>query len=140
VSVKAALLRRALAGNESSQALVLLAAGRAAFEVGSKPGDGGVGVLARHFEPDVAVELLEALVTARFRRNRIGAIVNPVQRSRYTWCAGSVTRTPFMGFVAMTPPPQELVTPGRRVLRSGRSGREPGAVRQGVMLGITSRR
>jgi hypothetical protein len=46
---------------------MLLAAGRAAGEVSTKPADGSVGVRARDFELDVAVELGEAFVAADLR-------------------------------------------------------------------------
>src|SRR5919197_280779 len=55
-----------LAADERAQALVLLAAGRAAGEVGAQARDRRVGVLAGELELDVAVEVLEALVAADF--------------------------------------------------------------------------
>ena len=43
---------------------MLLAAGRAAVEVGTHAGDRGIGVLALQLEVDVPVELVEAGVAA----------------------------------------------------------------------------
>src|SRR3712207_2079503 len=57
-------LQDLLAADERAEALVLLAAGRAADQMGPQAGDRGVGVGARELELDVAVELLEALVAA----------------------------------------------------------------------------
>src|SRR5581483_12093735 len=54
-------------GEEGDEALVLLGARRAALEVGGHAGNGGVGVVSRHLELHVAVELLEALVAAELR-------------------------------------------------------------------------
>ena len=59
-----------LAADERAQALVLLAAGGAAGEVGAQPGNGRVGVGARELELDVPVELVEALVAADLGRGR----------------------------------------------------------------------
>ena len=58
------VLQRLLAADERAQALVLLAAGGAAVEVGAQAGNRGVGVLAGELELDVAVELVEADVAA----------------------------------------------------------------------------
>src|SRR5436190_5682499 len=58
------------AGCERPQALVLLAAGRAAVEVRTQPGQGRVRVGARELEVDVTVELGEALVAADLRPGR----------------------------------------------------------------------
>ena len=46
---------------------MLLAAGRAAVEVGAQARDRAVGVLARELELDVPVELVEAGVAADLR-------------------------------------------------------------------------
>ena len=51
-------------GEQRAQALVLLAAGGAAVEMGREAGNPRVGVLARELELDVAVEELEAAVAA----------------------------------------------------------------------------
>src|SRR5215210_4307137 len=58
------VLRVALGEHERAQALVLLAARGAAHEMGAKPGDRGVRVLAVELELDEPVELCEALVAA----------------------------------------------------------------------------
>ena len=52
---------------KGAEALVLLAAGRAALEVGAQSGNRRVGVVAGELELDVAVELVEALVAADLR-------------------------------------------------------------------------
>ena len=62
-------LARLVAADERAQALVLLAAGGAAGEVGAQPGDGGVGVGAGELELDVAVELGRS---TRRSRSRLG--------------------------------------------------------------------
>ena len=49
---------------------MLLGAGRAAVEMRAHPGDGGVRILARELELDVAVEVREALVAAELRVGR----------------------------------------------------------------------
>src|SRR5207249_5509179 len=53
-----------LAADECAEALVLLAAGGAAVEVGAQPGQRGVGVLAGELELYIPVEPGEALVAA----------------------------------------------------------------------------
>ena len=53
-----------IAADERAQALVLLAAGGAAVEMGAQARERGVGVLAGELELDVAVELVEAVVAA----------------------------------------------------------------------------
>src|SRR5262245_23814737 len=53
--------------DERPQALVLLAAGGAAFEVGAEAGELAVCVTPGELELDVPVELLEALVAADLR-------------------------------------------------------------------------
>src|SRR5262245_33022993 len=63
-------LQRLLAADERAQALVLLAAGRAAGEMSAQPRDRRVGVCAGELQLDVAVELLEALVAADLRLGR----------------------------------------------------------------------
>ena len=78
VSRRAAVLRGLLAAYERLQALVLLAAGRAAREVCPQPRKLGVGVPAGNLELDEAIELLEALVAAYFRPGRPE---DPVERS-----------------------------------------------------------
>ncbi len=50
-----------LGGEQGVEAVVVLGAGGAPFEVGVHAGDGGVGVAAGELEFDVAVEVLEAL-------------------------------------------------------------------------------
>ena len=62
--------RAAFAGDELAQALVLLAAGGAAAEVGAQTGDRRVRVHPREFELDVPVELLEAPVAAHLGASR----------------------------------------------------------------------
>src|SRR5918994_2814818 len=57
-------LRRVLGADERAQALVLLPAGGAAFEVRPEARDGGVGVGSDQLQLDVTVEQLEALVAA----------------------------------------------------------------------------
>src|SRR5919201_5725596 len=57
-----------LPADERAQALVLLAAGGAAVEVGAQSGHDRVRVLAGELELDVLVELREALVAADLRR------------------------------------------------------------------------
>src|SRR5215213_4111801 len=61
---RSAALERLCATDEGAQAVVLLAARRAPFEVRAQAGDGGVGIGAGDFELDVAVELVEADVAA----------------------------------------------------------------------------
>src|SRR5215212_2589010 len=63
-------LQRLLAADERAQALVLVAAGGAAEQMGAQPGDRGVGVGTGELQLDVAVELLEALVAADFGLRR----------------------------------------------------------------------
>src|SRR3954468_10415966 len=52
------------AAGDLAQALVILAAGRAAFEMRAHPGEELVGVIAGQLEVDVLVQQLEALVAA----------------------------------------------------------------------------
>jgi hypothetical protein len=59
-----------LAAHERAQALVLLATGGAAVQVGPQARDHGVGVAAGELQLDVAVELREALVAADLRSRR----------------------------------------------------------------------
>src|SRR5918992_2216307 len=56
-----------LVGEEGAEALVLLAAGLAAGQVGADAGQAGVGVLAGQLQLDVAVQLGEAVVAAHLR-------------------------------------------------------------------------
>ena len=58
------LVARLLAGDERPQAVVLLAARGAAFEVVAHPRDATVGVRALQLQLDVPVEQLEALLAA----------------------------------------------------------------------------
>jgi hypothetical protein len=60
----------ALPTDELEEALVVLAAGRAAFEVGAHAGDLLLGFSTREFQFDVAVELLEALLAGQLRPHR----------------------------------------------------------------------
>src|SRR5436190_14254377 len=62
--------RLALGLGERAQARVLLAAGRAAFEVRAHAGDEAVDVGAGELELDVEVELLEALIAPELRSRR----------------------------------------------------------------------
>src|SRR5205085_6143186 len=62
--LRAGRLQRLLAGDESAQALVLLAACRATGEVRAKPGHAGIGVGSGELQLDVAIEVVEALVAA----------------------------------------------------------------------------
>ena len=55
-----------VAADEGEQAVVLFAAGGAAFEVGAESGNRCLGVVAAKLQLDVAVELLEAFVAAEF--------------------------------------------------------------------------
>ena len=52
------------AGDQGAQALVLLTARRAALEMGAQPRNRSVGIGARQLELDVAVELVEADLSA----------------------------------------------------------------------------
>ena len=56
---------------------MLLAAGGAAVEMRAEAWKGRVGVPARELEPDVAVELVEALVAADLR---LGRAEQPAER------------------------------------------------------------
>src|SRR5215218_3064680 len=56
-----------IAGHQVAQALVLLAAGQAAGEVGPEAGELGVGVGAGQLQLDVSVQLGEALLAAHLR-------------------------------------------------------------------------
>src|SRR5919197_387957 len=61
------VLRRRVAGEEVAQAVVILAAGGAALEVGAHAGHRGVGVCAGELELDEAVELVEARLAGQLR-------------------------------------------------------------------------
>src|SRR5207253_2252125 len=81
-----ALLRRAGPfGDERQQRLVVLAAGRAALEVGAHPGDRRLGVGPRDLELDVAVQVLEARLARHLGRGRpeqaAEHLVSPHRRS-----------------------------------------------------------
>jgi hypothetical protein len=65
--VRVAGLQGSFAADKGSQALMFLAAGRAAVQVCPQAGDGYVDVFAGELELDVAVELLEACVAADLR-------------------------------------------------------------------------
>src|ERR671934_119595 len=58
-------LRDLLTGDKRAQALVFLAARRAAVEVGAQAGNRRICILADTLELDVAVQLVEALVAAK---------------------------------------------------------------------------
>ena len=66
VATAAVSSRRCLA-YEFPQALVLLATGRAAIQVGTKPWDCCLGIEAAKLEIDVAVEFIEANVATDLR-------------------------------------------------------------------------
>jgi hypothetical protein len=53
-----------LRADQGTQALVLLAAGRAAMQVRAQTGKSGVGIVSGDLEIDKAIELFEALVAA----------------------------------------------------------------------------
>jgi hypothetical protein len=64
------VLQGRFAADEGAEALVLLAAGGAAVEVGAQARECGVHVGARELELDVAVELLEAGIAPDFGLGR----------------------------------------------------------------------
>ena len=80
-------LESLLAADERAQALVLLAAGGATLEMGAKPRDRGVRVLARQLELDVLVEEREALVAAHLGPARAE---QPAERLLEIWAFGHV--------------------------------------------------
>jgi hypothetical protein len=53
-----------LRAGQGTQALVLLAAGGAAVQVGAQTRKSGVGIVSGNLEIDIAIELFEALVAA----------------------------------------------------------------------------
>src|SRR5262245_12093287 len=91
------LLQRPVIAYECEQALVLLAAGRAALEVRMQPGGGRVRICTCDLELDVLVEACEALVAADLGLSRpdeaperllqISAFVHVSSSESHVWSA-----------------------------------------------------